>query len=99
MTIYEIMDFFESSGSDISRLKVIVYILEHTDPRSYIFSGSFDDIARKTGVSFSTVSKTMQACRQAGLIKPISHASWHIEDNVFEENPDEPCIAIRNYME
>ena len=88
-----------NAADDVSRLKVVIYVLEHTDRRSYIYSGSIDDVARGARVSYSTAAKAMQLCQTAGLIKKVDRCRWHVEDSVFEGSADEePFVMIRNYI-
>ena len=98
MTTNGLLAFYHGATDDVSRLKVLIYILERTDRNTYLFNGSLDDIAHGAGVSFSTAFKTMQVCQQEGFIKNIRRGLWHIEQNVFEEEKDaEPFMMIRNY--
>lgn len=82
---------------DTSRLRVIFYILERTDPKTYIFNGSADEIAKAVSVSYSTVTQTLKAAQEAGLLKHVGRSTWHIEDDVFDSHGEEPIFAIRNY--
>ena len=89
----------ENVYCDTVRLKVVLYILEHTDRHTYLYKGSLDDIARGSGVSFSAVQNTMKACQNANLISFVSRGLWRIEERVFEpEDGEEPFAIIRNYV-
>ncbi len=101
MTFFDLIRISEAIGIDTSRLKVINFILEHTNPDTKEFSKSYDVIARETGISFSTVAKTVQLMQKYDMIKPIDKSRWLLTWDVFgnEESETEMPILFRNFGE
>ena len=101
MTIYKLLEAYECVGIDTSRIRVIVYIFEHVDPVTYEFHGTYGEIVKGTGVTYSTVTRTMRRAQEVGLIKRIGTDVWHIEKPIFtgecNENYDGPEIILKNY--
>lgn len=89
-------------GVDTKRLSVVLYALEHADPETNIFHGSYDTIARETGVSYSTVVKTLKAMMSSKYIEQVKNGVWRITDTrIFEAketNYDDSLYGIPIYI-
>jgi len=97
MTTNDFVKMAEAVNVDTCRLRIIFYVLERTDPKSYYFNGSYDEISRGAGTSYTAVVHAMKAAQDAGLLKRIGNSRWHIEKDVFESHGEEPLMLIRNY--
>lgn len=100
ITSNDLVDICKLIGVDVSKINVLFYVLENTDPDTYMFYGSYDDIARNTGVTYSVVVKTMQSAKSVGFIASQGNAKWHIKEKIFQhvENVENDAfVYIKNY--
>lgn len=80
MTTTDLYEMFEASGMNMSRLKVIMYVISNTNPYTSEFLGSYDTIARETGVSKDIVAMIMQFMQDEGLIKKVGRGAWRFAE-------------------
>ena len=96
MTIYDLMDMLELADVKLPRLKVIIYILEHSNFNTFEFKGSYDDIAKATNVSYSTVAETVQSGIEEGILFKKGPRLLGVDKNILTDS-GECALEFRNY--
>lgn len=103
MTLYKLIEACSSANLDTSRLRIMVYVMEHTNLQTNEFCKSYDDIARETETSYSVVAKTMKMMQDEGLIGSRGKGRWKWLKKMFESGPVEEglenqfSLYLRNY--
>ena len=57
---------------------VLFYLLAHYDTKVNVFFGTYNKIAKDTGISHPTVAKIMQSLQNTGTILKINNGAWRI---------------------
>lgn len=102
MTIYNLIEACDACSIDTSRLRVIVYLLEHTNPKREEVKVTYDEIAHALGVSFSVVAKTMKLLQEKEMIQSAGRGKWKWITKVLEpaeeEEAEEFNLYLKNYF-
>jgi len=101
MTFYSLIKTGEACGLDMSKVKMFVYLLEHTNPETREVNESYDSIARAAGVSYSTAAKLMQTMQEDKMIQMIGKGKWKWTEQLLagENDGDDEKLAfyVKNY--
>ena len=101
--IYKLIEACEACGAETSRLQIIAFALEHTNPVTGIFKKSYDEISRATGICYSTVMRTMKKLKDQQLIDRIGDGEWKWSRGMFdmgpidEDDPEDLYLFVKNY--
>lgn len=84
-------------------MKLITYILEHTDPKTGIFKGSYTKISEQTGVSYSAVCSFIQTCQKDGTLTHKGISTWKVDRSLLPSDKeadldDSFFLGIKNYV-
>lgn len=102
MTIYNMIEVCDACGIDTSRLRIVVYLLEHSDLENGSVEKSYTEISQALGVSYSVVAKTMALLKKEGMIQSVGRGKWKwlvkLVEPVTEEDDDESfSLYVKNY--
>lgn len=70
-------------------MEVLLYILQHTDPKTKKFNKTYDQIQKATKVSRKTISATLQKLSDAGLMLNVGRGVWENYMVAEMDAPDE----------
>lgn len=67
----------ESVYDDDSGISVLLYIIEHTDPETKIFSRSYSQMEKELHVSSATISRTFKKLSESGVLINTGLGRWY----------------------
>ena len=95
-----LMDFLTVLGIvDSKQLDIFIYIVENTDPNKNIFLGTYQKIAKDTGVSEPTIAKLMKKLQNNHFIKRIQNGAWFVNPNILMKGDDRKRQILLSYYE
>lgn len=102
MTIYNMIEACDACGIDTARLRIVVYLLEHSDLENGRVEKSYAEICRALGVSYSVVAKTMTLLQKAGMIQSVGKGKWKwlikmVEPITEEDDEENFSLYLKNY--
>ena len=80
-------DFVNIFGvKENKQVEIFLYILNHCDPETNIFIGTYKKIAKDVKCSETTIAKIMKKLQQCDLIHKIQNGVWEIKEDFLDEN-------------
>lgn len=95
-----LMDFLCVLGIvDSKQIDVFIYIVENTDPSNNTFLGSHSKIGAGTGISKSTIVRTMKKLQENNFIRKVQHGGvWQVNPNVLMKGNDRKRHILLSYF-
>lgn len=82
-------DFVNIFGvKENKQVEIFLYILNHCDPETNIFIGTYKKIATDVKCSETTIAKIMKKLQQCELIHKVQNGVWEIKEGFLDENGD-----------
>lgn len=79
-----LMDFLQILGGfEYKQLDTLIYILEHTNPTTNTYIGTYRTTAKCAGVSYDTVCKTIKLLQDKGMMSKIQNGLYHINPQIM----------------
>lgn len=101
---FERLDFLEVmerlSKKGARRLRVLLYITYTANPDTRIFHGTYADVARVTGLNYSTTSRIMKYFENKKVIESLGNGDWLVDEDLMPEkdpSPDEPYFMFKTF--
>ena len=95
-----LMDFLSVLGIfDSKQVDVFIFIVENTNQSNNTFLGTYDHIAKETGVSRPTIAKIMKKLQANNFIRRIQNGAWLVNPNILLRGNDSKRQILLNYFE
>lgn len=95
-----LMDFLQVLGGfEYKQLDVLIYILEHTDSSTNTFIGTYRAIAQKVGVSYDTVSRTINLLISKDFLKKVQTGVYQVSPAIILKGSDHKKQLLLNYYD
>lgn len=95
MLIDRAMDYFPLSNG----AKIVLYILQHTDVNTKIFSRTYNQIQKDLNVSQPTISKVFKTLKENETLIPAGVGKWYVPAVVgYSDTAEGPEIFVRNKL-
>ena len=93
-----LMDFLAVLGIlDSKQVDVFIYIVEHTNPHTNIFIGTYDKITKEVGVCRQTIAKIMKKLQENGFIRKVQNGVWLVNPNILMKGSEKKRQILLNY--
>ena len=93
-----LMDFLMVLGVfNNKQVDVFIYIVEHTDPSTNIFLGTYKKIAKDVGVSEPTIAKIIKKLQAHNFIRKVQSGAWRVNPNIIMKGNDTKRQLLLNY--
>lgn len=80
-------DFVNVFGvKESKQVEIFLYIINHCDPETNLFIGTYKKIANDVKCSETTIAKIMKKLQQCDFIHKIQNGVWEIEIDLNDEN-------------
>ena len=74
------------------QMQVVIYILQHTDAKTKIFSRTYNQIQKDTKVSQPTIAKVLKVMQKNGAMEYLGDSRWRVpmvlDDVDVPKDPD-----------
>lgn len=95
-----LMDFLTVLGIiDNKQLDIFIYIVEHTEPSTNTFIGTYDTIGKEVGVSRQTIAKIMKKLQQNNFITKKQNGVWIVNPNILMKGNDTKRQILLSYYD
>lgn len=95
-----LLDFLQILGSfEYKQLDVLIYIIDNVEQSNNTFIGTFRKISEKSGISFSTVARTIALLQERGFMKKIQNGVYQISPEIIMKGSDHKKQLLLNYYE
>lgn len=95
-----LMDFLQVLGGfEYKQLDVLIYILEHTDSSTNTFIGTYRAVANKVGVSYDTVSRTINLLINKHFLKKIQTGVYQVSPQILMKGTDHKKQMLLSYYD
>lgn len=79
-----LMDFLQILGGfEYKQLDVLIYILEHTNPTTNTYIGTYRATAERAGVSYNTTYRTIKLLQDKGMMTKVQNGLYHINPQIM----------------
>lgn len=95
-----LMDFLQILGGfEYKQLDVLVYLIEHTDSSTNTVIGTYRAIAQKVGVSYDTVSRTINLLIKRGFMKKVQNGVYQVSPEILMKGSDHKKQLLLSYYD
>lgn len=95
-----LMDFLQVLGGfEYKQLDVLIYILEHTDSSTNTFIGTYRAVANKVGVSYDTVSRTINLLINKQFLRKIQTGVYQVSPQIMLKGTDHKKQMLLSYYD
>ena len=95
-----LMDFLTVLGiMESKQLDVFIFIVENTNLATNLFLGTYDQIAKKTGVSRPTIARILKKLQEHNFIKKVQTGAYLVNPNILVKGNDSKRQILLNYYE
>lgn len=93
MLLDNLFEFIKPSKSE----QLIMYIIQHTDGDTQIFSRTYSRIQKDLGISKNTISRVMNTLQESGTIDYLGGSKWRIKAVTgYSDTCDGPGFYVTN---
>ncbi len=95
-----LMDFLTVLGiMESKQLDVFIFIVENTNLATNVFLGTYDQIAKNTGVSRPTIARILKKLQEHNFIKKLQQGAYLVNPNILVKGNDSKRQILLNYYE
>lgn len=80
------------------QVDILIYILEHTQPSTNMFVGTYKTIQKNTHTSETTIAKVMKKLQKQQFLKKIQNGIWQISPNIMMKGNENKKQLLLSYF-
>lgn len=89
----KVLDIMESK-----QLDVLIHILEHTDPKTNLYIGTYKEISKRCNVSQPTIATVMRKLQKVGFIAKKQNGVYRISAKFLHKGDERKQAILLSYF-